>query len=420
MKNFETICVQGTYKPKDGEPRVLPISQSTAYLHESSDDLADLFSLSREGHIYSRISNPTVSAVEGKINLLEGGVGCLGASSGHAAMVNIIFSLCEAGDHIVSSSKIYGGVFNLLSRTLSSYNITTTFVNPNSTKEEIVSACKSNTKFIFGESISNPDMTILNFEEFSQAAKEVDVPLVIDNTLLTPFNFKPFEHGANIIIHSGSKYFDGHGVAMSGFIIDGGNYNYANGKFKRLSQPDPSYNNIVYTDTFKEAAFITRARTCFTRDFGNYLSPFNAFLIHMNLETLHLRMEKHNENALKLANFLIDNENVENVYYPALKGSRGYDQYLKYMDKGISGVLSFLVKGGREQAKALTSKLQLATIVTHLGDLRTIVLHPASTTHSQLDEEALINAGVLPNLIRVSVGIENIDDIIEDFKQALE
>jgi len=420
MKKIETICVQGTYKPKDGEPRVLPISQSTAYLHESSEDLAMLFSLEKPGHIYSRISNPTVAEVEGKINLLEGGVGCLAASSGHAAMINVVFSLCEAGDHIVSSSKIYGGVFNLLSKTLASYGITTSFVKPNSTKEEIISACKPNTKFIFGESISNPDMTILDFDEFTSAAKEVDVPLVIDNTLLTPYNFRPFEHGANIIIHSGSKYMDGHGVAMAGFIIDGGNYNYANGKFKRLSEPDPSYNNIVYTDTFKEAPFITRARTCFTRDFGNYLSPFNAFLIHMNLETLHLRMERHNDNAFKLATFLNENKNVEKIFYPAVNHTDGHEEYLKYMDKGISGVMAFLVKGGRDEAKAFTSKLKLATIVTHLGDLRTIVLHPASTTHSQLSDEELKNAGVLPNLIRVSVGIENIEDIIDDFKQALE
>lgn len=419
MNKFETICVQGTYSPKDGDPRVLPLSQSTAYLHESSDDLAELFALERAGHIYTRISNPTVSELEGKINLLEGGVGCLAASSGHAAMVNIIFSLCEAGDHIVSSSKIYGGVFNLLSSTLMSYGITTTFVDPESNKEDIIAACKPNTKFIFGESISNPSMTILDIDEFASAAKEVDVPLVIDNTLLTPFNFKPLEHGANIVVHSGSKYFDGHGIAMSGFIVDGGNFNYANGKYKRLSEPDPSYNNVVYTDVFKEAAFITRARTCFTRDFGNYLSPFNAWVIHMNLETLHLRMERHNENALRLARFLDGNENVELVYYPALPGNDGYGKFEKYIGTGISGILAFLVKGNRQDAKDFTSKLQLATIVTHLGDLRTTVIHPASTTHSQLDDEALSKAGVLPNLIRVSVGLENIDDIIEDFKNAL-
>ena len=419
MSKLETICVQGTYRPKDGEPRILPINQSTAYLHQSSDDLAELFSLEREGHIYSRISNPTVAELEGKINLLEGGVGCLAASSGHAAMVNVIFSLCEAGDHIVASSKIYGGVFNLLSKTMASYGITTTFVDADSKKEEILDACMENTKFIFAESISNPDMTILDMDEFSAAAKAADVPLVIDNTLLTPFNFRPLEHGANIVIHSGSKYFDGHGVAMAGFIIDGGNYDYANGKFKRLSEPDPSYHNIVYTDTFKEAAFITRARTCFTRDFGNYLTPFNAFIIHMNLETLHVRMERHNSNALALAKFLRENEYVEGVNYPALEGSAGHDKFIKYMDKGISGVLSFMVKGGREEAKAFTAKLNLATIVTHLGDLRTMVLHPASTTHSQLSDEELKNAGVLPNLIRVSVGLENIEDIIEDFTQAL-
>ncbi|MFV0503370.1 MAG: O-acetylhomoserine aminocarboxypropyltransferase/cysteine synthase family protein [Lachnospirales bacterium] len=418
MRN-ETICVRGTYKPKDGEPAILPINQSTTYVYEDGDYLADLFSLKEVGHIYSRITNPTVAELEGKVNMLEGGVGALSAATGHAAMINAVLNLCQQGDHIVSSNSIYGGVFNILSHTLPKFGITTTFVDQEASEDEIKKAFKENTKLLFAETVSNPTVRVLDMKKFSKIAKDMDVPFVVDNTLLTAYLYKPFEHGADISVYSGSKYYDGHGSSLAGFVVDSGKYNYDNGKFPALVEPDLSYHGLSYVKDLGEAAYITKARVQFTRDFGNLLNPFNAFLIHMNMETLHLRMERHSENALKLAKFLETHPKVEKVNYCLLESSVDYNRAKELGITGAGGILSFNIKG-ENVAKKFTSSLELATLFTHLGDLRTSIIHPASTTHSQLSKEDLIKGGVDESLLRVSVGLENIDDIIDDFKKALD
>jgi len=421
MKNYkiETQCVQGTYKPESGQPRVLPIAQSTTYQYYDSDDVADLFDLKSATHMYSRISNPTVAELENKMALLEGGVGAVAASSGQAASTLAFLNICQAGDHIVAGSTIYGGTFNLLAVSLKKMGIEVTFINPDSTYDEIVGAAKENTKALFAETIGNPGLNILDFEKFSKAAKAMDVPFIVDNTVATPILCRPFEHGADIVIHSTTKYTDGHATSVGGVVIDGGSFNWDNGKFPELVDPDPSYHGIQYVKDFGEAAYATKARVQMLRDYGMTMSPFNAFMFHLGLETLHVRMERHCENALKLARFLKDHDGVSWVNYPLLEDHPTYDLAKKYLPKGASGVLTFGIKGGNEAGKELIKHMDLTALVVHLGDLRTSILHPASTTHRQLTEEQQIEAGVLPDLIRVSIGIENIDDIIADFDKAI-
>ncbi|MDW7669245.1 MAG: O-acetylhomoserine aminocarboxypropyltransferase/cysteine synthase family protein [Bacillota bacterium] len=421
MKNYqiETNCVQGTYDPKSGEPRVLPITQSTTYKYYNSDDVADLFDLKSDQHMYSRISNPTVSAFEDKINLLEGGVGALAASSGQAATTLAILNICSAGDHIIAASTIYGGTYNLFKVTLKKLGLEVTFVDPNCSYEEIVKSSKENTKVLFGETIGNPGLNILDLDKFTKAAKSLDIPFIVDNTIATPILCNPLDHGADIVIHSATKYIDGHATSLGGVIIDGGKFNWNNGKFPELVEPDESYHGVEYVKDFEDKAYITKARVQMLRDYGMTLSPFNAFLFHKGLETLHLRMERHCENALKLAEFFENHEEVEWVSYPKLESHETYDLSNKYMPKGGGGILSFGIKGGAKAGKKLAEHLELASLVVHLGDLRTSILHPASTTHRQLSEAEQIKSGVLPDLIRVSVGIENIDDIIQDFDRAI-
>ena len=420
MKNYstETKCVQGTYKPKSGQPRVLPIVQSTTYQYYDSDDVADLFDLKSADHMYSRISNPTVAEFEGKMALLEGGVGAVAASSGQAATTLAILNICNAGDHIIAASTIYGGTFNLLGVTLKKLGIHVTFVDPDSSEEEIIASGRENTKAVFGETIGNPGLNILDFEKFNRVAKTLDVPFIVDNTLATPVLCRPFEHGVDIVIHSATKYTDGHATSVGGIVIDGGTFNWDNGKFPELVDPDPSYHGISYVKDFGPAAYITKARVQLLRDFGMTLSPFSAFLFHLGLETLHLRMERHCENALGLAEFLQGHPGVEWVNYPYLETHKTYGTAKKYL-KGGSGILTFGIKGGAQAGKELVKHLDLTGLVVHLGDLRTSILHPASTTHRQLTEDQQIAAGVSPDLIRVSVGIEGIDDIIADFDNAI-
>lgn len=421
MKNYkiETQCVQGTYKPESGEPRVLPIAQSTTYRYYDSDDVADLFDLKSDTHMYSRISNPTVAELENKMALLEGGVGAVAASSGQAASTLAFLNICQAGDHIVASSTIYGGTFNLFAVTLKKMGIEATFINPDSSHDEIVAAARENTKALFAETIANPGLNILDFEKFSKAAKAMDVPFIVDNTLATPVLCRPLELGADIVIHSTTKYTDGHATSVGGVVIDGGSFNWDNGKFPELVEPDPSYHGIQYVKDFGPAAYITKARVQMLRDYGMTMSPFNAFLFHLGLETLHVRMERHSENALKLAKFLKGHEGVSWVNYPLLEECDSYDLAKKYLPKGASGILTFGIKGGNQAGKELIKHMDLTALVVHIGDLRTSILHPASTTHRQLTEEQQIAAGVHPDLIRVSIGIENIDDIIADFDKAI-
>lgn len=416
---FDTKCVQGTYKPKNSESRVIPIVQSTTFSYDDSDKMADLFDLKSDDPFYTRLGNPTTSHFEGKMALLEGGVGALAVSSGQSANFFAIINLCNAGDHIISSSKIYGGTFNLFDVSLRKLGIDFTFVDPDSTVEEIISCAKPNTKAIFGETLANPILSVLDFEKFSKAAKELDIPFIVDNTLATPYLCRPFEHGANIIIHSATKYTDGHATSVGGVIIDGGNYNWDNGKFPGLTEPDESYHGLRFTEAFGPAAYIAKARAQLIRDYGCCPSPFNSFLFHLGLETLHLRMERHSYNALKLAEFLENHPKVEWVKYPGLKSDPYYELAQKYLPKGQSGILSFGIKGGSRAGKDLVKHLDMVAMVIHLGDLRTSILHPASTTHRQLSEEQQIESGIRPEMIRVSVGIEDIDDIIKDFDKAL-
>ena len=417
--HFDTNCVQGTYSPKPGEPRVLPIVQSTTFSYDDSDYVADLFDLKVGGSFYTRIGNPTTDAFEGKMNLLEGGSGALALSSGQSASMFSIINICQAGDHVISSSNIYGGTFNLFDVSLRKLGIDFTFVDPDSSAETILSCAKPNTKAIFGETIANPGMNVLDFMKFSSVAKKLDIPFIVDNTLATPYLCRPFEHGANIVIHSATKYTDGHATSLGGILIDGGNFNWDNGKFSCLVEPDPSYHGLKYFETFGPAAYIVKARVQLLRDYGCTPSPFNAFMFHLGLETLHLRMERHSENAQKLAEFLSEHPCVEWVKYPGLKSNPYYELGQKYMPKGASGILSFGIKGGAKAGKELIKHLELVHLVVHLGDLRTSILHPASTTHRQLNEQQQIDSGIYPEMIRVSVGIEDIEDIIHDFDKAL-
>ena len=417
--SIETKAVQAGYSPKNGEPRVTPIVQSTTYKYDSCQAIADLFDLKAPGHMYSRISNPTVEVLENKMAALEGGVAALALSAGQTASTLSVLNICEAGDHFVALSTLYGGTFNLFKHTLKKLGIEVTFVSPDASPEEVRQCFKPNSKLLFGESLSNPGTDMLDFDKFSAIAKEVDVPFIVDNTFPTPYLCNPLQLGADIVIHSTTKYIDGHATSVGGVIIDGGTFNWANGKFPGLTEPDESYHGLNYVETFGEVAYIVKARVQWVRDVGCYMSPQNAFLTNKGLETLHLRMDRHSENALKLAEYLLQHKSVTWVKYPRLKSDPNYEQCVKYMKAG-SGVLTFGVQGGSAAAELVMDALKLAERVVHVADVRTGVLHPASMTHRQLSEADQVKAGVLPELIRVSVGIEGIDDIIADFSQALE
>ncbi|MDF2986690.1 MAG: sulfhydrylase [Eubacterium sp.] len=417
---IETKCLQEGYKPQNGEPRVLPVYQSTTYKYDSTEHVAKLFDLSVPGHMYSRISNPTVECVENKIAALEGGIGAVCTSSGQAASLLSILNICNAGDHFVCSSTIYGGTINLFDKRLREMGIDITFINQDSSEEEIQKAFQSNTKALFGESIANPKISILDIEKFARIAHKNNVPLIIDNTFATPMLLRPIEYGADIVIHSTTKYMDGHAICIGGVIVDSGNFDWEKGNFPGLTQPDESYHGMIYSKDCGKAAYITKARVQLIRDFGCYMSANNAFLLNLGLETLHLRMERHCRNAEEVAKFLSISSKVLSVSYPALEKDPYHSLAKKYLPDGCSGVVSFRIKGGRESAVKFMDKLKLAAIVVHVADCRTAVLHPASSTHRQLSDEQLLLAGIDPGLIRFSVGIENVIDIIEDIRQALE
>ena len=416
---IDTKCVQSGYNPSNGEPRVLPIVQSTTYSYDSAETMGKLFDLEEDGFFYTRLANPTLDSVEKKIADLEGGVGAMLTSSGQAASTFSVTNIAKAGDHIVCSSAVYGGTFNLFNKTLRELGIDFTFIKPNSTEEEISVAFKDNTKACFIEAVTNPSLDVSDIELFARVAHSHGVPLIVDNTFATPINLRPFEWGADIVVHSTSKYMDGHAVALGGVVVDSGNFDWNNGKFPMLTQPDETYHGVVYTDHFGKCAYIAKARVHLMRDFGSQAAPMNAFLLNLGLETLALRMERHCANAQKVAEFLEKSEKVEWVNYPGLKSSKYYDLAKKMMPNGTCGVISFGVKGGREEASKFMEALSLAKIVTHVADARTCVLHPASTTHRQMTDTQLKDCGVEPNMIRLSVGIENSDDIIKDIEQAL-
>ena len=416
--SISTNCIQSGYEPKNGEPRVLPIFQSTTYKYDTSDQVGKLFDLEAEGFFYSRLSNPTVDAVERKIATLEGGVGALCTSTGQAATTFAILNICGAGDHVVASIAIYGGSTNLLGVTFKKLGIDVTFVDPDAPIEELQKAVQENTKCIFTETISNPTLVVCDIEKMAKLAHQNGIPLIIDNTFATPINCRPFEFGADIVIHSTSKYMDGHAIALGGVIVDSGNFDWNSDKFPGLSTPDESYHGMIYARDCGKAAYITKARVQLMRDMGATPAPLNAFLLNVGLETLHLRVERHCENALAVAKWLESNDKVSWVNYPGLESNKYHELAKKYLPKGNCGVVSFGVKGGREVAANLMEKLKLAAIVVHVADARTSVLHPASTTHRQLTDEQLVQSGVEPELIRMSVGIEDIVDIIKDLEQA--
>ena len=417
-----TICVQGGWKPEQGEPRTLPIYQSTTFKYDTSDQMGRLFDLKDSGYFYSRLQNPTTDAVAAKIAELEGGIGALLTASGQAAVFFAIFNICEAGDHIVSSSSIYGGTYNLFGVTLKKLGIEVTFINPNDSIEKIRKAFRNNTKALFGETVSNPTLEVLDISKMAQLAHEQGVPLIVDNTFPTPINCRPFEWGADIVVHSTTKYMDGHASTIGGCIVDSGNFNWQTyaPKFPGLCTPDESYHGITYTERFGKMAYLTKATVQLMRDLGSTQSPFNAFLLNLGLETLHLRMPRHCSNALKVANFLASHPSIAWVKYCDLPSNPYYSLAQKYMPNGSCGVIAFGVKGGRNQSIQFIDSLKLITIVTHVADARTCVLHPASHTHRQLSDEQLKASGIAPDLIRLSVGIEDIQDIIEDLQQALE
>ncbi len=421
-QKLSTICVQGGWKPKNGEPRVLPIYQSTTFKYETSEQMARLFDLEESGYFYTRLQNPTNDAVASKIAELEGGVAAMLTSSGQAANFYACFNICEAGDHIVSATSIYGGTYNLLSVTFKKFGIECTFVDQEASEEEISKAFRPNTKLLFGEMLSNPGVMVLDVEKFARIAHNHGVPLIVDNTFATPINCRPFEWGADIVTHSTTKYMDGHATCVGGCIVDSGNFDweaYAD-KYPGLCLPDESYHGLVYTKAFGKMAYITKATSQLMRDLGAIQSPENAFLLNLGLETLHLRMPRHCQNALRVAEWLESNEKVAWVSYPGLKNDKCHELAEKYLPNGSCGVLSFGLKGGRDVAIRFMDKLKLVAIVTHVADARTSILHPASHTHRQLSDEQLKEAGIAPDLMRLSVGIEDIDDIIADIKQALE
>lgn len=421
--NIETICLQGGYNPGNGQPRQLPIIQSTTYRYETSADMGKLFDLDSDGYMYSRLSNPTCDLVAKKIAALEGGSAAMLTSSGQAANFYTVFNIASCGDHIVSSSTIYGGTFNLFSVTMKRMGIDFTFVDPDCSQEELDSAFRPNTKAVFGETIANPALTVLDIEKFAKAAHDHGVPLIVDNTFATPVNCRPFEWGADIITHSTTKYMEGHAATIGGCIVDSGKFDWAEypEKFPGLCTPDESYHGVIYTEKFGlEGAFINKAVAQLMRDFGSTPSPQSAFLLNLGLESLPVRMERHCSNALKMAQFLESSEKISWVNYPNLPSNKYYEMACKYLPKGSCGVISFGIKGDRQAAEEFMGHLTLASIETHVADSRTCCLHPASSTHRQMNDEQLKAAGVSPDLIRLSVGLENINDLIGDVKSALD
>ncbi len=418
--HINTKCLQAGYDPKNGEPRVVPIVQSTTFKYDSAETLGKLFDLEEDGFFYTRLTNPTLSTVAAKIAALEGGVGAMLTSSGQAANMIAITNLCHAGDHVISAAAIYGGTFNLFNKSLRELGIDFTFIRPDADEDEINAAFRENTKAVFIESVSNPSLDIPDIEAYARAAHSHGVPLIVDNTFPTPVNFRPFEWGADIVTHSTTKYMDGHAVALGGVIVDSGNFDWKSGKFPQFTEPDESYHGVIYAEKFGRAAYITKATTHLMRDYGSQQSPQNAFLLNLGLETLFLRMERHCQNAQKVAEFLESNDKIEWVNYPGLPGNKYFERSKKYMPGGSCGVISFGVKGGREKAMEFMNNLDMIKLVIHVADARTCALHPASTTHRQLNDKQLEECGVKPNLIRMSVGIEYIDDIIADIKQALD
>ena len=421
-RSMETTCIQGGWQPKNGEPRILPIYQSTTFKYSTSEQMGRLFDLEENGYFYTRLANPTNDAVADKIRELEGGAAAMLTSSGQAANFYAVFNICGAGDHLVCSATVYGGTSNLFVVTMKKMGVDVTLVDPDAPEEEIEKAIRPNTKCIFGESIANPALVVLDLEKFARIAHRNGIPFIVDNTFATPINCRPFEWGADIVTHSTTKYMDGHAMTVGGCIVDSGNFDWEAhaDKFPGLTTPDESYHGIIYTKKFGKAAYITKATAQVMRDLGSIPSPQNSFLLNIGLETLHLRVPRHCENAQKVAEYLQSREDVAWVNYPGLENDKYHALAQKYMPNGTCGVISFGLKGGRQAADEFMDKLKLAAIVTHVADARTCVLHPASHTHRQLSDEQLKEAGVDPSLIRLSVGIENADDIIEDIRQALE
>ena len=424
MSNYriETKCIQAGYTPKNGEARVVPIYQSTTFKYDNSDHMGKLFDLEESGYFYTRLQNPTNDAVAAKICDMEGGAAAMLTSSGQAANFYAIINIAEAGDHIVCSSAVYGGTYNLYAHTIRKMGIETTFVDPDCTEEELNAAFRENTKAVVGETIANPGLNVLDIEKFAKAAHAHGVPLIMDNTFATPINCRPFEWGADIVTHSTTKYMDGHAVAVGGCIVDSGNFDWDAhaDKFPGLTTPDDTYHGVIYTERFGKGAYITKATAQMMRDLGSIQSPQNAFLLNIGLETLHLRMPRHCENALKAAQYLQNHEKIAWVNCPSLPGDKYYDLAKKYMPNGTCGVITFGVKGGRDACVKMMDALKMIAIVTHVADSRSCVLHPASHTHRQMNEQELLEAGVQSDLIRFSVGTENIEDIIDDLRQALE
>ena len=421
-RNLETVCIQGGWTPGNGESRVLPIYQSTTFKYETSEQMGRLFDLEEDGYFYTRLANPTNDAVAAKICELEGGEAAILTSSGQAANYYAVFNICNAGDHIISAATIYGGTSNLFTVTMKKQGIDVTLVDPDISEEDLLKEFRPNTKAVFGETIANPALVVLDIEKFARAAHSQGVPLIVDNTFATPVNCRPFEWGADIVTHSTTKYMDGHAMAVGGCIVDSGNFDWEAhaDKFPGLTTPDDSYHGIIYTKKFGKNAYITKATAQLMRDLGSIPSPMNSFLLNVGLETLHLRVPRHCENAQRVAEWLAQREDVAWVNFPGLKGNKYHELAEKYLPNGSCGVISFGLKGGRAAAGEFMDKLKLAAIVTHVADARTCVLHPASHTHRQLSDEQLVEAGVDPSMIRLSVGIENVDDIIEDLRQALE
>lgn len=418
MKN-ETKCLHSGYNPKNGEPRVMPIYQSTTFVYDTTKEVGDIFDMPTLGPIYSRFFNPTVDVVEKKIAELEGGVGAMCTSSGQAASLISVLNICSAGDSIVSCSSIYGGTFNLFAVTLRKFGIECIFVDQDASEDEIQKSFKSNTKLVFGETLANPIISVLDIEKMAKIAHKNNVPLIIDNTFATPCLCRPFEHGADIVIHSTTKYMDGHALQVGGVIVDSGNFNWKNGKYSDFTEPDDSYHGLVYTDTFGDMAYIIKARMQLMRDFGAFPSAHSAFLLNLGLETLPIRMERYCYNAERVAEYFSDSDKIEEVFYPTLQDDKYNGLAAKYLPEGCSGVVAITVKGGKEKAAKFIDSLKLASNEVHVADIRTCVLHPASETHRQLTDEQLVSAGINPGLVRFSVGLENVDDIIDDIKQAL-
>lgn len=418
MKN-ETKCLHSGYNPKNGEPRVMPIYQSTTFVYDTTKEVGDIFDMPTLGPIYSRFFNPTVDVVEKKIAELEGGVGAMCTSSGQAASLISVLNICSAGDSIVSCSSIYGGTFNLFAVTLRKFGIECIFVDQDASEDEIQKSFKSNTKLVFGETLANPIISVLDIEKMAKIAHKNNVPLIIDNTFATPCLCRPFEHGADIVIHSTTKYMDGHALQVGGVIVDSGNFNWKNGKYSDFTEPDDSYHGLVYTDTFGDMAYIIKARMQLMRDFGAFPSAHSAFLLNLGLETLPIRMERYCYNAERVAEYFSDSDKIEEVFYPTLQDNKYNRLAAKYLPEGCSGVVAITVKGGKEKAAKFIDSLKLASNEVHVADIRTCVLHPASETHRQLTDEQLVSAGINPGLVRFSVGLENVDDIINDIKQAL-